>query len=57
MREALSGWCSMDPCFPGKVEEILRTYMINGTPAAEVVAHANSHEETALEVRRQNKYE
>ena len=47
MRDALAGWCGADPHFPGKTEEILRTYMMSGNSAEAIIAHAAEREEAA----------
>lgn len=51
MREALRNWCGADRYFPGRVEKILHTYMLNGTPPDEVIKHANEQESAAWKRR------
>lgn len=51
MRTALQGWCGADPQFPADVEEMLRTYMLNGTPAAEVVTHCEAKAQEGSRLR------
>jgi hypothetical protein len=51
MREALGAWCGADRHFPGKPEQILRTYMMSGASAEEIIAHAQEMEAAAWKKR------
>lgn len=51
MREALMQWRMMGCTFPGDVEEMLRTYMLNGSPPEEVIAHCKDKQAEAQKWR------
>lgn len=53
MRSALLRWCGADREFPGEVDETLRTYMLSGATASEVIQHAEDREAAAWKLREQ----